>query len=203
MRFSQSDQSGGLYNAAVRESYHSHIFPADTLYADRNNSSSTIFRGLEKEHPVRSFIFPTASATRCNVRQRWEEAEGRGRSLVTRNHLRAAIFVRGRGSQAPGNGRSATRSPIRLIFYLGERRSQIRRMHSAHAAPPRATWRACNHGVRRSTAVLINTPIPRGDLRIAIRNGNRFARSSRSKRARKVPQRGESLATPVGVASIA
>lgn len=146
----------------------SHIFPRISFtLTDWNNSSSTIFRELQKELPVCPFIFPTAFATPV------QRPTGRGvvrnettrerESRVTRNHLRAAIFVWPRRCSGPETHRfRRPRSSIRLIFYLGEEaRFWSRRMHSAHAArSTRDVARIRAARIRRNVAALINTLVP-------------------------------------------
>lgn len=109
-----------IHNAIVQSSYHFHIFSRIRFtLTDRNNSSSTIFRELEKELPVCSFIFSTVfTATRCNVR--WTRVvRGNGGAEPCNKKSLKAIFVPGEGHKS-GNDRFAIRSSIRLIFYLGE-----------------------------------------------------------------------------------
>lgn len=133
MRFSTNRPSWITRPVALRPEFVSlPYFSADTL-TYRNNSSSTIFRELEKElrpafHISDRVCNVGAASERGRERRREEERRGergrRRRNRVTRNHLRLAIFVlRARGAKVRTETDRRPASPsnpsIRLIFYLG------------------------------------------------------------------------------------
>lgn len=112
----------------------------DTL-AGRNNSSSTIFRELEKEL---RFAFHISDRV-CNAVQRPEGAavareEGREkREEKPRNKksLKTGYFCPAREGQVRPTG-FAFRSSIRLIFYLGRGDLRLAYASRARGTSPRA-----------------------------------------------------------------
>lgn len=147
--FLQIDRAG-LHAPLLRPEFVSlPYFSADTL-TGRNNSSSTIFRELEKE--LRSAFH--ISDRVCNAVERPEgtavaREEGRekreeGKPRITRNHLRLAIFVRRARSKSDRTG-FAFRSSIRLIFYLGRGDLRLAYAFRARGSSPRAAHVARMH----------------------------------------------------------
>lgn len=123
--FLQIDRAGlhAPLHRSSRSLYHFHIFPPDAL-TDRNNSSSTIFREVEKE--LRSAFH--ISDCVCNAvqaasggrggRRDGEREEEREEGKTTRNKKSlktGAIFVRPDGNRATTEGErraAASRLPI-------------------------------------------------------------------------------------------
>jgi len=153
---------------AVRSLYQFHISPRIRFtLTDWNNSSSTIFRELEKELPVRLSYFRPRLQRAAAVDRGWAV-------VVTRNHLRTGIFV-GQRSRVKARKRPF-RLPIvdsinllsraaRTILY---RAYSAFRAHRLHRAARVANIQS--HPAKRDALINTFATATGCDLHTAIRN---------------------------------